>query len=63
MQGTDVHTWQAQMAGRGWVLSVDGMYGEESTDVCSAFQLEKGLARDGIVGPDTWAAAWDAPIT
>lgn len=64
MQGTDVHTWQAQMAARGWQLAVDGQYGQESALCCEAFQLEKGLAAaDGVVGPDTWAAAWEAPIT
>jgi hypothetical protein len=64
MQGTDVHTWQAQMADvRGWPLAVDGQYGPDSARVCSDFQAEKGLAVDGVVGPDTWAATWEAPIT
>lgn len=56
-------TWQAQMANRGWQLDVDGMYGDESEDVCRDFQEEKGLEVDGVVGPDTWAAAWTAPVT
>lgn len=64
MQGTDVQTWQAQMAARGWELGVDGQYGPQSQGICIAFQTEKGLMPvDGIVGPDTWAAAWTAPIT
>ena len=63
MAGDDVRQWQAQMAGRGWGLDVDGYYGEISADTCSAFQLEKGLIVDAVVGPDTWAAAWTAPIT
>lgn len=63
MQGEDVAQWQAQMQARGWVLVVDAWYGEESADVCSSFQREKGLAVDGVVGPDTWAAAWTAPVT
>lgn len=63
MQGTDVSTWQTQMAARGWPLDVDGQYGPQSEDVCRSFQLEKGLTRDGIVGPETWAAAWSAPVT
>jgi N-acetyl-anhydromuramyl-L-alanine amidase AmpD len=63
MQGSDVHTWQQQMAARGWSLAVDGQYGPESQGVCRQFQAEKGLAVDGIVGPDTWAATWTAPIT
>jgi len=64
MQGTDVHTWQAQMAARGWELTVDGQYGPQSQGICIAFQTEKHLDPvDGIVGPDTWAAAWAAPVT
>ena len=56
-------TWQAQMVARGWVLDVDGVYGPDSAEVCAAFQQEKGLAVDGVVGPDTWAATWTAPVT
>lgn len=64
MQGTDVTTWQAQMSNvRGWSLTVDGQYGPQSAQVCADFQAEKGLGVDGIVGPDTWAAAWSAPVT
>jgi hypothetical protein len=63
MQGDDVRQWQAQMDSRGWALDVDGWYGGHSREVCVAFQSEKGLAPDGVVGPDTWAAAWSAPIT
>lgn len=55
--------WQAQMSARGWRIGVDGMYGGESEGVCRSFQAEKGLAVDGVVGPDTWAASWTAPIT
>jgi hypothetical protein len=63
MQGSDVHTWQAQMAARGWPLTVDGAYGAQSAHTCADFQAEKGLAADGIVGPETWAATWEAPVT
>ena len=27
------------------------------------FQAEKGLAADGLVGRQTWDAAWTSPIT
>jgi N-acetyl-anhydromuramyl-L-alanine amidase AmpD len=56
-------TWQAQMSARGWSLAVDGMYGPQSDRVCTQFQAEKGLQVDGVVGPVTWAATWEAPIT
>lgn len=63
MVGDDVSEWQTQMASRGWTIGVDGKYGPQSDGVCRAFQGEKGLAVDGIVGPNTWAAAWSAPVT
>jgi peptidoglycan hydrolase-like protein with peptidoglycan-binding domain len=28
-----------------------------------AFQAEKGLTVDGLVGLGTWNAAWTAPVT
>ena len=55
--------WQQQMVTRGWNLAVDGQYGTESENVCRQFQAEKGLGVDGVVGPETWAASWTAPIT
>ena len=63
MSGGDVRTWQQQMANRGWRLGVDGIYGNESKNICTSFQREKGLAVDGMVGPQTWAASWNAPVT
>jgi len=63
MDGSDVYTWQTQMTARGWTLAADGIYGPESDGICRQFQAEKGLDVDGVVGPDTWAATWSAPIT
>lgn len=63
MSGSDVRTWQTRMRARGWDLAADGVYGPASEDVCRAFQKEKGLEVDGIVGPATWKAAWAAPVT
>ncbi|MGA5135448.1 peptidoglycan recognition protein family protein [Streptomyces olivoreticuli] len=54
----EVRTWQEQMHKRGWAIQADGYYGAASASVCRKFQQEKGLAADGIVGPDTWNAAW-----
>lgn len=62
-QGHGTAQWQGQMAARGWSIAVDDLYGGDSERVCRDFQAEKGLAVDGAVGPDTWAAAWTAPIT
>ena len=59
----NVRTWQSKMRDRGWSIGVDGCFGPESESVCRSFQAEKGLAVDGDVGPKTWAATWDAPVT
>lgn len=63
VSGADVRAWQAQMQARGWSLTADGMYGPQSRSVCLAFQRQKGLIPDGVVGPVTWAASWVAPVT
>ncbi|WP_237323195.1 N-acetylmuramoyl-L-alanine amidase [Streptomyces sp. JJ36] len=60
---SSVRTWQQRMRDRGWSIAVDGVYGPGSKNVCLAFQREKGLGVDGIVGPATWQAAWTAPVT
>ena len=60
---TNCRTWQSQMAARGWTISADGCYGSQSQGVCTQFQREKGLAADGLVGSQTWAASWNAPVT
>lgn len=69
----DLAQWQQRMIDRGWEecfmrYGADGMYGE-TVDVSEAgqcalqFQAEKGLYVDGLIGPQTWDAAWTAPIT
>lgn len=60
--GDDVETWQQRMNDRGWDIDVDGKYGTNSKQICTGFQREKLLQVDGVVGPETWAAAWTAPI-
>jgi Putative peptidoglycan binding domain/N-acetylmuramoyl-L-alanine amidase len=60
---TNVATWQQQMAARGWSIGVDGMFGPSSESICRQFQQEKALGVDGLVGPQTWAASWTAPVT
>ncbi len=61
----DEATRQAQqrLVDRGWHLAVDSDFGPETARVVLAFQSQKGLAPDGIVGPITWQALWTAPIT
>lgn len=62
-QGTHVHTVQNRLRQRGWKISVDGDFGPETDRVVRAFQTEKHLDSDGIVGRLTWKALWEAPIT
>ena len=59
----DVRTWQAQMRARGWAIDVDQIFGPGSERVCRQFQAEKSLGVDGLVGPKTWAASWNAKVT
>lgn len=67
----DLMEWQAQMRARGWGIQVDGLYGPvgavtptgNTASVTEAFQKEKGLTVDGLIGPITWGAAWTDPIT
>ena len=63
----DLKAWQAQMIKRGWNLGAsgaDGLFGPRTFEVAKAFQAEKGLRFvDGLIGPETWAAAWEAPVT
>jgi peptidoglycan hydrolase-like protein with peptidoglycan-binding domain len=60
---SDVRVWQDKMRSRGWGIDVDGAFGPQSRDICIQFQEEKGLGVDGYVGPETWNATWNAPIT
>jgi len=55
--------WQRQMKFRGWTISIDGFYGSQTRTVALAFQQQKGLARDGLIGRTTWDAAWRTTIT
>lgn len=62
--GDDVRTWQKRMLQRGWKrMKPDGAYGPTSRELCRAFQKEKRLGADGIVGPATWTATFTAPVT
>lgn len=59
----NVSTVQQRLAERHWTIDVDGWYGPDTARVVTAFQRDKGLTADGIVGPVTWAALWNTPVT
>jgi len=56
--GDAVRRWQTQMRRLGYQLDSDGTYGPGSKSACSAFQKERGLVVDGIVGRKTWEACF-----
>ncbi|WP_169721479.1 peptidoglycan recognition protein family protein [Brevibacterium album] len=62
----DLRRWQERMIQRGWNLGpggADGLYGPATARVAKAFQKEKGLGVDSLIGKDTWDAAWTEPVT
>ncbi|GAA3177821.1 hypothetical protein GCM10010451_28510 [Streptomyces virens] len=54
--GTDVRTAQYLLAGRGYRLAADGVFGSDTDAKVRAFQKARGLAVDGVIGPKTWSA-------
>lgn len=52
---------QERLAWRGWPITVDGGFGPKTKSIVEAFQREKGLTVDGVVGPQTWNALWTLP--
>lgn len=61
--GAGLKVWQQRMKDRGWNIIVDGKYGDNTRTVTIAFQKEKGLKPDGLIGVDTWNSAWTAKVT
>jgi peptidoglycan hydrolase-like protein with peptidoglycan-binding domain len=55
-QNHPVKTLQYLLRARGHTVTVDGIFGPETDAAVRAFQQQKGLAVDGIVGPNTWGA-------
>lgn len=65
--------WVRQLVRRGWnarkggtyltKYGNDGKYGSEFAALVEAFQKDRGLAVDGLVGKDTWDAAFKNPVT
>lgn len=55
--GTDVAEWQRLLVRRGYTLHVDGHFGRHTETATRSLQRFLGLTADGIVGPQTRAAA------
>ncbi|MFC4334095.1 peptidoglycan-binding domain-containing protein [Salininema proteolyticum] len=76
-KGVASRTWlkrfARQLEKRGWPVGKgkkylrrygnDGKYGDEWAALAKAFQRDQGLAIDGLIGPKTWTAAFENPVT
>ena len=54
-RGEVVKQIQKSLAGAGYGVIADGIYGEITTEAVKEFQREHGLTADGVVGPATLA--------
>lgn len=65
--------WANQLSRRGWSVGKgrqylsqygnDGYYGSEYRELALAFQANQGLTRDGLIGSQTWWAAYHNPVS
>lgn len=65
-KGDPTRQVQQRLIDRGWNVGpagADGMFGKDTDKTVRAFQSEKNLIPDGVVGPLTWLALWVAPVT
>ena len=53
-QGNFVYLLQYLLTQNGYNISVDGAFGQNTTNAVIAFQTANGLTADGIVGANTW---------
>lgn len=56
--GAVVRLVQQRLKDRAWILTVDGVFGPKTRQIVVAFQRQRRLLPDGVVGPKTWAALW-----
>ena len=54
--GHCVAVFQQALDNRGYHLSVDGAFGQQTYNAARWFQATHGLGVDGVVGPHTWGA-------
>ena len=55
-RGVNVLHLQIRLTAMGYsVGKIDGIFGIKTLEAVKVFQIEKGLAVDGIVGAKTWA--------
>src|SRR6478752_1733860 len=55
----DLQCFQRQLGSRGYGLTGTGHYGSATKAAVIALQQRNGINPSGILGPKTWAAAWE----
>ena len=55
MMGDDVREIQQALINAGFVITVDGFYGQDTVEIVKQFQQREGLSVDGVVGAITRA--------
>jgi murein L,D-transpeptidase YcbB/YkuD len=54
--GTSVRVLQRLLVANGYAIRIDGVYGALTESAVKAFQVQRNLRVDGIVGPNTWSS-------
>jgi N-acetyl-anhydromuramyl-L-alanine amidase AmpD len=63
-RGREVVALQNRLVQRGWKVTIDGVFGDETDTAVLGFEREKHLqAIPGVVGPGVWKALWMLPVT
>lgn len=64
MANATIACWKQQMMERGWHFSGPAdVFDANTAEILEKFQQEKHLAADGKLGPMSWRAAWEMPVT
>lgn len=54
-KGADVKTLQTLLTKAGYTVAIDGIFGNNTYEAVKAYQAERGLMVDGVVGKKTWS--------
>lgn len=54
-KGADVKTLQTLLTKAGYTVAIDGIFGNNTYESVKAYQAERGLVVDGVVGKATWS--------
>lgn len=62
-RGDEVQVCQERLTAKGYLCTADGIFGANTDRLVRAFQKDRGLGVDGIVGPATWAALEEEDVS